>query len=203
MSPVFSGIVLAGGESKRLGRDKALLDFGGRTLLEMTVERLREITSDIVVACGAGVRPGWPKVQARMAPDRVRGLGPLAGLEAGLRAVTNEAAVVVACDMPFLSPELLRYLAALVDGHDAAVPVIDGRRHALHAAYSRTCLPYIEELLRRRGRMRDLLAVVDTRLVFEPEVRAIDPRGLSCFNLNSAQDLETARTIRAGERLPV
>lgn len=69
-----------------------------------------------------------------------------------------------------------------------------------HAAYSRACLPFIEELLLRRGSMRDLLAAVDTRLIFEPEVRGMDPRGLSCFNVNSAQDLGRARAIWGGER---
>lgn len=198
----FSGIVLAGGESRRLGEDKALLDFGGRTLLEITVERLRAITADVVIACGAGPRAGWPEVEARTALDRTPGWGPLAGLEAGLKAIANEVAVAVACDMPFLNAELLRHMASLLDGHDAVVPVVGDRQHALHAVYSRGCLPVVEELLERRGSMRELLAAVRTRVVSEAEVRAVDPTGLSCFNLNSQQDLEAAREMWAGARRP-
>lgn len=202
MPTAFSGIVLAGGESRRLGEDKALVEFGGRTLLEITVERLRGITTDVVIACGAGPRAGWPELEVQTALDRVAGRGPMAGLEAGLRAIANDAAVVVACDMPFLNPELLRHLATLSEGYDAVVPVVGDRRHALHAVYSRACLPVIEELLKRRGSMRELLASVRARVVSEAEVRAMDPQGLSCFNLNSKQDLETARVIWAGERRP-
>lgn len=197
MAAAFSGIVLAGGEGKRLGADKSLLEFGGRTLLEITVERLREISSDVVIASGAGPRPGWPQIEARCVEDRVRGRGPLAGLDAGLRAIANEAAVVVACDMPFLNPDLLRHMASVLEGHDAVVPIVDGRRHALHGVYSRTCLPFTEDLLLHGRSMRDLLAAVDTRVLSEREVRAIDPRGLSCFNLNSHHDMETARAIWA------
>ena len=196
-----SGIILAGGESKRLGTDKALLDFGGRTLLELTVERLCEVTADIVIACGQGPRPGWPNVDAQLVLDRSEGRGPLAGLEAGLRAITNEAAVVVACDMPFLNPALLSHLAGRLETHAAVVPMVDGRYHALHAVYSQRCLQSVEDLLLRGGSMRDLLAAVDTGVVSETEVRVVDPEGLSCFNLNVPEDLERARAIWVRERL--
>jgi molybdopterin-guanine dinucleotide biosynthesis protein A len=188
--------VLAGGEGRRLGgRDKALVDFGGRTLLEITVERLAELTPDIVVACGQGPRPGWPRIAARMEVDRISARGPLAGLDAGLRSIANDRAVVVACDMPFLDPPLLRYIAGRLEGHDAAVPMLDGRYHPLHAAYSKRCLRHVEDLLLAGGSARDLLAAVDTVVVAEDEVRALDPAGLSCFNLNSPEDLAMARTI--------
>jgi molybdopterin-guanine dinucleotide biosynthesis protein A len=196
-----SGIVLAGGESKRLGAEKALLDFGGSTLLEITVERLREVTADIVVACGQGKRPSWPSVDAQMVLDRSEGRGPLAGLDAGLRRIANEAAVVVACDMPFLNPALLALLAGRLETHAAVVPMFDGRYHALHAVYSQRCLPFVEDLLLKGGSMRDLLAAVDTRVVPEVEVREVDPAGLSCFNLNVTADLEAARAIWVRERL--
>lgn len=196
-----SGIVLAGGEGKRLGTDKALLDFGGKTLLEITVERLREVTMDIVIACGQGTRPGWPNLAAQTVLDRSKGRGPLAGLEAGLRAIANDAAVVVACDMPFLNPALLRHLAARLGTHAAVVPMVDGRYHALHAVYSQRCLSTAKDILLQGGSMRDLLAAVDTRVIPETEVRAIDPECLSCFNLNSPEELETARAIWARECL--
>ena len=196
-----SGIVLAGGEGKRLGTDKAVLEFGGKTLLEITVERLQELTLDIVIACGRGTRPGWPKVDAQNVLDRRKGGGPLAGLDAGLRAIRNEAAVVVACDMPFLSPALLRHMAGRLETHAAVVPMLDRRCQALHAVYSKRCLSFVEDTLLQEGSMRDLLAAVDTLVVSEDEMRTIDPAGLSCFNLNSPEDLERARAIWVREGL--
>ena len=196
-----SGIVLAGGKSRRLGTDKALLEFDGKTLLEITVERLREVTTDVLIACGRGKRPGWPTVDAKMVLDRSEDRGPLAGLEAGLRAMANEAAVVVACDMPFLNPALLVHLAGRLEGHAAVVPMIDGRHHALHAVYSRRCLPSVEDLLLKGGSVRDLLAAVDTRVVPETEVLEIDPDALSCFNLNAPEDFEKARAAWVREGL--
>ncbi|HET9477276.1 MAG TPA: molybdenum cofactor guanylyltransferase [Dehalococcoidia bacterium] len=202
MAAAFSGIVLAGGLSKRLGTDKTLLEFGGKTLLGLTVERLIKTTSDIVIACGAGPRPGWPDMPVEYAADRHTSRGPLAGLDAGLRAIGNPGAIVVACDMPFLNPGLLRYMATLLDGHDAVVPVVGGRRHALHAAYSRACLPFIKDLLVTGGSMGDLLSRVDTCDVHESDVRRMDPDGLSCFNLNSPRDLRLARELWARQTLP-
>jgi len=195
------GIVLAGGAGTRLGADKALLKFGGRTLLEIAVERLSEVTGDVVVACGAGTRPGWPEVDARTVTDRVAGRGPLAGVDAALRAIVGEMAVVVACDMPFLNPALLSHMVDSLAAHEAVVPMIDGRYHALHAVYSKQCLPAVETMLQRGGSMRDLLAVADTKAMSEDEVRAIDPEALSCFNLNSPGDLDTARALWVRERL--
>ena len=202
MTTAISGIILAGGMSTRLGTDKALLDFGGKTLLENTIERLSEVTSDIVIACGAGTHPGWPDVRAQLVPDRHRGRGPLAGLDAGLRAITGDAAVVVACDMPFLNPDVLHHMTSLLEGYDAVVPIVGGRRHALHAVYARTCLPVIGELLLHRGSMRDLLDRVDARSLPESAIRTVDPDGLSCFNLNSPQDLKMARETWTREALP-
>lgn len=202
MAAAFSGIVLAGGLSKRLGTDKTLVEFGGQTLLGLTVERLRKITSDIVIACGAGPRPGWPDIPVGYAVDRHRSRGPLSGLDAGLRAIGNQGAIVVACDMPFLNPSLLRYMATLLEDHDAVVPVVGGRRHALHAAYSRRCLPIIEDLLVTGGSMRDLLTRVDTWTLSASDVREMDPEGHSCFNLNSPEDLRLARELWARETLP-
>ncbi len=190
-----SGIVLAGGQSKRLGMDKALLQFHGQVLLEIVVARLREITDDIVIACGAGKRPGWPNVEARPVLDRVGGKGPLAGLEAGLRAVVHDAAIVVACDMPFLNPALLGYMVVRLEDNDAVAPLVNDRLHALHAVYTKRCLDALDELLARRGSMQGLLEAVRTVVVAEESVRAFDPGGLSCFNVNSPADLEKARGL--------
>ena len=92
-------------------------------------------------------------------------------------------------------------MAARLETHAAVVPMVDGRYHALHAVYSRRCLSTVEDVLLLGGSMRDLLAAVDTQVIPEDEVRTIDPECLSCFNLNSPEDLDRARAIWARERL--
>lgn len=195
MLPTISGIVLAGGAGRRMGTDKAVLEFGGRTLLEITIDCLLAITDDVIVACGRGRRDGWPELSAPLVLDGVDKRGPLAGLAAGLKAISHEAAVVVACDMPFLSPTLLKHIADRLDTHDALIPEVGGREHPLHGAYSKRCLPAVEVLLARGGSMRDLLDAVGTSVLSEHEVRAIDPEALSCFNINHAEDLARARSV--------
>ena len=195
MSAAVGGIVLAGGAGRRMGADKALLELGGRTFLENAVDILLTVTDDVVVAGGSAARAAWPELRVPVVPDRFQRRGPLAGLDAGLRAVKNNSAVVVACDMPFLNPRLLRRLAAQIAGYDAVVPVSSGRRHPLHGVYSRRCLPLIEELLRRGGGMNDLLNRVKTKVVPEEEVRELDPEGLSCLNVNYPEELDRARAL--------
>lgn len=195
MGSAVSGIVLAGGAGRRMGTNKALLQLGGRTLLENAVDVLLTVSDDVVVAGGPVDRRVWPALRVPVVPDRFQGRGPLAGLDAGLRAVKNDSAIAVACDMPFLNPELLRFLAGQIAGHDAVVPVCGGRRHPLHGVYSRTCLPVIEELLQGGGGMNDLLSRVKTRVVPQEEVLQLDPEGLSCLNVNYPEDLDRARVL--------
>lgn len=202
MSASVGAIVLAGGSSRRMGTDKALLRLGGRTLIEIVVQTLLGITSDVVVAAGQLPRPGWPRLGVPLVADRVPGRGPAAGLDAGLRAVQAGSAVVVACDMPFLNTNLLRRLIAELGSFDAVVPVCGGRRQPLHAVYSRSCLPALDQILEAGGSLNDLLARVRTRVLAEEEVWRIDPDGLSCTNVNDPLEWERVQSLweaRAGE----
>lgn len=200
MAGPLSGIVLAGGESSRLGQDKSLLDFGGRPLLHIAVERLREVCAEVIIAASPLRAPAPAPQGARVAFDQAPGMGPLAGIQAGLRAASLPFALTVACDMPFLSPALLRYMAGLPRRYQALVPEWEGRRHPLHAVYARTCLPVIDALLEAGQRsVEELLARVRLQVVPEEEIRRYDAAGLSLFNLNDRRDLAEARRLwRAG-----
>lgn len=194
MAGPLSAIVLAGGASRRLGRDKAALSFGGRPLLHVVIERVSALCGEVIVA-GAGDRD-VAGLSVRLVEDRVPGRGPLAGLDAGLRVTSADFVLTVACDMPFLNPRLLAAMAAAPRDYQALVPVSGGRRHPLHAIYSRTCLPAVESLLAAGGgSMEDLLSRVAVRELAEEDVRALDPEGLSVFNLNDAADLDVARDL--------
>jgi len=196
MAKPLSGVVLAGGASRRLGVDKAGIIFGGRPLLEIVVERLARVCDDVMVARDLRTADEWTGLGARFVIDRVAGRGPLAGLEAGLRAAAHDFVFVVACDMPFLSPGLLRHMAELPRCYEALVPRLGGRCQMTHAIYTRSCLSAVESLLAQRGSgLIDLLPSVAETELSEEQLRRYDPGGLSFFNLNSPQDLILARAI--------
>jgi len=192
----ISAIVLAGGESRRLGTKKHLLQFGGQTLLQIIVDRLSQVSDDIIIVTSPRDEAELGVSGARVIADGIPGRGPLSGLHAGLQAATSDRALLVAVDMPFLSVPLLRHLSQLEPNADAVVPEVAGNVEPLLAVYARTCLPAVEDLLTRDGAsMRDLLQRMDTYLVPEAEIRSFDPSGLSWFNLNTPEDVDRARAI--------
>ena len=196
MSTGPSGIVLAGGDGRRLGRDKARLEFNGRPLLDIVVQRLTGICDEVIVACGASERQRLAGSQIRAVADRLPGRGPLAGLQAGLAAAISPHVLVVACDMPFLNTTLLSYMVDLSSGYDAVVPVMKGRQHPLHAVYDRQVLPAVDLTLGGDERsMRALLGRLRVREVTEADVRALDAGALSLFNINTPADLAYAEEI--------
>jgi molybdopterin-guanine dinucleotide biosynthesis protein A len=133
--PAVSGIILAGGRSRRLGIDKrSLFLTSARSQLSETVERMTYVADDIVVA---GDPPGDVADRAMVVADAQAGIGPLAGLLTGLSSIRHERAVVVACDLPFLNLDLLRGLLAVPRDYALLVPRRDdGTLEMLHAVYS-------------------------------------------------------------------
>jgi molybdopterin-guanine dinucleotide biosynthesis protein A len=151
-------VILAGGRSTRMGRDKSALPVAGMTLLEWMVQRLGPRFMETIVA-------GAPAPEAaREAPDRRADAGPLAGIEAGLLAASSPYVFVVACDMPRASARLAALLIERCAGHDAAVPRVDGRAQPTCAAYARTAAAriggYLERGARRATEMLDELDTV-------------------------------------------
>ena len=195
MEPL-DGIVLAGGKSRRLGADKALLSFDGVPLLQTVVQRVAEVCPRVIVAVDHPGRYRRLALSATFVADASPGLGPLAGLQAGLRACGTPHALVVACDLPFLNVELLRHMAALPRAYQALVPRSGGRDHPLHAVYARSCLAEVDALLATGGgSMRQLLDRLDVQRLDEGDLQRFDPDGLSLLNLNEKPDLERARSF--------
>ena len=204
---VISVVILAGGQSRRLGQDKVVADFGGEPLLRRVIRRaVAGIGGDdsdgkveVVVAVSDAARTAaLPLAPAhRIAVDRFPGGGALGGIYSGLEAAGAGWALVVACDLPFLSPTLLGYLAGRRrEGVDAVVPVIDGRPEPTHALYSRRCLPAIRARL-AAGQLKaaGFLEDVAVRYLDEAELRRYDPQLLSFFNINYPGDLARAREL--------
>lgn len=191
---VGSAVVLAGGRSRRMGRPKALLPFGGQPLILHVVRRIRSLFPDIVVA--AAPEQELPELPAALVCDDVAYQGPVGGMCRGLRACKGAGAFVTSCDLPFLNLSLVSHLASRLPGHDVVAPYWKGRLQPLHAVYRRGVLPLLEQQL-RRGELRpvSLYDKVRTLEVDEDEVRAFDPEGLSFFNVNTPDDYARARSL--------
>jgi molybdenum cofactor guanylyltransferase len=178
-------VILAGGSSRRMGRDKASLPAEGTTLLGRLVERLRPVVDEVLVA--GGPRPAIDGV--RWVADSVPGAGPLAGMAVAFRAAATPAAWVLACDLPDVEPELGRLLLSSLSGFEAAVPRLLGRAEGTCAVYRTELAPRIEALL-SQGR-RSVLSLLDrsrVRYLEEGELRALDPELRSFRNLNTPED---------------
>jgi molybdopterin-guanine dinucleotide biosynthesis protein A len=191
-----AGIVLAGGQSTRLGQDKALLRLpGGATLVSAVVGVLASVVDEVLVVSEDGSRLGLGTT--RCVPDALRGAGALGGIYSGLAAAAHDRALVVACDMPFLNPALLRHLLIPREGCEAVLPrLASGLVEPLHAVYYRSCLGAIESQIRAgRHKVTSFLDLVAVCYVEEPELRRTDPDLRSFFNVNTREDLERALAI--------
>ena len=184
-----SVVILAGGHSRRLGRDKSLLPVGGEPLLARTVHRLAPLSDDVIVVTNDAHRYKPLDLPVRLVPDDQPGVGSLMGVYSGLRAARHPLALTVGCDMPFLNVPLLHYMLSLAPGYDVVIPRVEGLMEPLHAVYRETCLGPMERLL-EAGR-RQIIAFfgqVRVRHVEEDEVDRFDPQRLSFVNVNTPED---------------
>lgn len=190
----MASIVLAGGRSVRLGRDKALEDVGGRPLIRQVIDRLSALGDETIVVTSQRTR--LPELGVTKVIDVYPDKGPLGGIYTGLRATSSPCSLVVACDMPLLNVDLIHYLFRQWPGFDAVVPRVAGSVEPLHAVYSRSCLRAIEAaLLENRLQVNGFFDEVKVRYVEESEIDEFDPQHLSFFNVNSDSDLERAREL--------
>ncbi|MBH0190152.1 MAG: molybdenum cofactor guanylyltransferase [Nitrospira sp.] len=193
-----TGILLAGGKSTRMGEDKRFLLVGERTLFERTLAVLRSIFQTVCVVIAQDSPP--LEAEVPVVRDFVADCGSLGGLYTGLKQAHTEYVFVVACDMPFLNPALVRHVVSFKDKTDIVMVRLEQGLQPTHALYSRRCLPVIEGMLQARQLKIQYLAThqsLHTRLVAESELRKIDHKGLSFINVNTPADLDAARVRHA------
>lgn len=203
-----SAVILAGGAGRRMGAEKASLMLCGSPLIKHVVERIFDAVDEVVVVVRddaqarqlEGVISG-----CRVAIDRAHGVGPVAGLQAGMDAARGRYAFAAGCDMPFLNPDVIDSLFSLADGHDGAVPLLDGLLERLHAVYLARRLEEACRIAIERGerRISAPLSGLDIKFVDAGMFRDMDPELLSFFNLNTLDDLRRAENImrmRTAER---
>ncbi len=192
----MTSIVLAGGRSLRLGKNKILEAFGGETLIERVVECLAPISNQIIVATTPGQQMPQFNHSVEIVFDIYPGKGSLGGLYSGLKAARSFHSLAVAADMPFLNQSLLSYMMEMASDYDVVIPRLKGFIEPLHAVYSKRCLEAIETQIKSdQLSVRNFLSQVKVRYLDEVEVESFDPEHLSFFNINTAADLEKAKEL--------
>jgi molybdopterin-guanine dinucleotide biosynthesis protein A len=186
-----SAVILAGGKSRRMGRNKALLDFGGERLIQRVHRILKGAFDEVLISAPNDGTYGF--LSAPVVPDVYESGGSLAGIHAGLLRSRSESCFFVACDMPFLNIELIRYLDGFTSEYDLVIPMSRNGLEPLHAFYAKSCLPHMERQL-KEGNLKviDFFDRINVREVTVDEAREYDPDEMSYFNINTQEKFELA-----------
>lgn len=177
-----------------MGSDKAFLTLAGLPLIGHVLKALSTVTDRIIIVTNTPA--AYASYDALVVGDAFDKRGPLTGIYSGLLAAKNAYSIIVACDMPFLNPGLVTYMAGLARGHDIVVPRIAGRLEPLHAIYSKGLLPLIEKRLREDARqIQGLFSEARVRYVTAPEIDRYDPGRRSFKNLNTPEEYKEATCL--------
>jgi molybdopterin-guanine dinucleotide biosynthesis protein A len=191
-----NGFVVAGGHSRRMGRDKALLPWGGATLLHHALDRLRRVCTDVAILCGA--EPRYLDAGVPVLTDAARETGPLGGLVSALEHARHDRVLLLAVDVPFAPPELLRHLLESAGDEDAVVPIAEERPQPLCAVYRRSCAgPARRRLEAGDLKMTSFWPDVRVRQVSAAELAPFGDPALLLRNLNTPRDYQLNRPDRA------
>jgi molybdopterin-guanine dinucleotide biosynthesis protein A len=193
----IEGFILAGGKSSRMGTDKAQLRLGASSFKEKIAAALESVSTSVRIVGGPATGGKW-----EVLPDAYHQWGALGGLHAALLACRSEWALIVACDLPFVTGDLFTRLAALRENFEAVVPVqSDGRPQPLCALYQRrACLPRVEALIAAgEHRPRVLLERVHARRVVPGELADLKAAELFFTNVNTPEDYARAQAVVVDE----
>ena len=193
-----TGVLLAGGKSRRMGEDKRYLVVGEQTLLERGLAVLSSIFQKVLVVIAQDSPPLG--VDARVVRDLVPDCGSLGGLYTGLMQAATPCIFVVACDMPFLDPAVIAQFTSRRTTADIVMAKLAARLHPMHALYGKGCLTAMEQMiLARQLKVQEMVshASLRVRYVTEADLLTIDPSWRSFHNVNTPADLEAARSLLA------
>lgn len=192
---MISIAILAGGQSKRMGQDKAFLPVGTGPVIERVLQMVQPLSDDLFISTNSPDK--YEKYGLRLVGDIYPDKAALGGLFTAIHAAQYHNVLVVACDMPFLNAELLRYLITLADSADVVVPMIDPPQpETMHAVYSKVCLKSIESrLLQNRLKIIGFFDDVTVRYVERSEIEKFDPHFHSFINMNTPEEWEQVQKI--------
>lgn len=181
-----TGVILAGGQSKRMGSNKAFIEVRGLPIIERTVALFNKIFNDVIIA--ANDVETYCGLDALIVTDVYKDAATLGGIYTGLFHSQTPYSFVVACDMPFLDADTIKRTLKLND-YDATVPFINGKLHAMHAVYSQRCLKKIEGMITTGNlRVSDLFPMLRAKKLVEADFAGL-PILSSIENVNTPEDL--------------
>lgn len=187
-----TGFVTAGGQSSRMGADKAWLDLDGKAMIEHVIDALAPVTDSVAIIANATeyARLGLP-----VFADKQTGIGPLEAIRTALASSSTPRIVLVGCDLPFVTAALFNFLLSIAEDHQAVVPVgTDGMLEPLCAVYCSNALPVVTRLIAEGDRkVSRLLDRISTRLVAFDELRHLEGSELFFENINTPEDYRRAR----------
>ncbi len=185
--PRTTGVILAGGESRRMGSDKSLLALDGERFIERSYHLMASLFDEVLIVTNSPDL--YVDIPCRKVPDIYRGQGALAGIHSGLHHASHSQIFVVACDMPFLQTELIRHLCNEIGQAEVHIPRTDSGYEPLHSCYSKSCLGAIERLLVNNGRrITDFFKEVHVTELCANSWQRYDAEGRSFRNINTPQE---------------
>ena len=193
-----TGVIQAGGRSTRMGgRPKALLELGGRRIIERVLDAVRPVVDDVLIV--TNTPDLYRFLGLPMVGDAFPDHGSLGGIYTGLAAAGGDAAFTVACDMPFVHPDVVRLVVARAADADVVIPRVGDQLETMHAVYGKACLPPIEIQL-RAGRLKivGFLPAVRVIEISEAEVARHRAPDVAFMNVNTPEELARARAIAIG-----
>lgn len=199
MAETISIAIMAGGQSSRMGTNKAFVEVGGQRIIERILARVGSLGDEVFLITNTPTEYAYLGLPSFT--DLIPGKGPLGGLYTALSCARNEHILALSCDQPFLNRDLLRYLIGLRCGYDVVVPLNrEGYPQSMHAVYGKGCLDPIRRCLEAdRLKVIGFFPYVRVREVADDEIDCFDPQRLSFLNVNAPEDLAEAR--RLAERL--
>jgi len=191
----ITGVIQAGGRSTRMGgRPKALMEVGGRRIIDRVADVVREVAHDVLIVTNTPEL--YASLELPMVPDAFPDHGSLGGIYSGLRAAPGDAAFTVACDMPFLMTKVARLVTERAGEADVVVPRVGEQWETLHACYAKSCLGPIESRL-RAGQLKIMGFYDDVRVltITADEVARFRAPEIVFMNVNTPEELEAARHL--------
>lgn len=191
-------LILAGGESRRMGTNKSFVSLAGKPMIEVVTAKIKEIFSlpPMLITNSPQL---YSYLGLKMVEDIIKGKGPLGGIHAGLSNSPSQFNFIFGCDMPFLNRDLIQYMIKQIGEEDLIIPRHGVCLEPLHAIYSKNCLASIEEILNKGAlKIQSFFPQVKIHYIEEREIQQFEPH-LKCFsNINTRQDLEDAHGFCRG-----
>lgn len=190
----MTGIILSGGKNRRMGENKAFIAVDGERLIDRTVRLFRSLFPEVIIVTTSP--QDYLDQDAATVTDILPGKGALGGIYTGLFWAREEYAFVAACDMPFLNRSFIEYMIRQTPGYDIVVPACAEGPQALHAVYSRRCIPVIRGLLdRERLKISGVFPGHRVLKLSLEIIHSFDPAEKMFLNVNTPEDLRNLPSV--------